>query len=605
MRTHTYHARVAALALAPLILLFVALGITHLGRPERAAPLSLVLRLAARHDIASAVIDADGTVHVVTREKVAVVTHKEAGQVITPLLMAADAQVSVNGDGGVNLGSLLGIGFTLALVGVMLYALRSQGAGAGGRMRAASAATGAEQSVTTLVTFNDVAGVDEAKAELAEVVEFLASPERFKRIGARIPKGVLLSGPPGTGKTLLARAVAGEAAVPFFSISGSAFVEMYVGVGAARVRDLFAKARKAAPAIVFIDELDAVGGKRSSGVRQGNDEREHTLNQLLVEMDGFKGDSGIVVIAATNRPDMLDGALLRPGRFDRRVVMNAPDRAGRKAVLELHSARVRMDGSVDLDALAGGTSGMSPADLANVLNEAALLAAREHREEVAHRDMDAALLRVLAGPELKSRVMAPALKRVIAYHEVGHALVMKVLPHCDPVSKVQAIARGNALGITVSAPKEDQYLLTKSALLQRMVGIMGGRAAEELFFDEVTTGAQQDIQQANAIARRMVTEFGMSLLGHICVGEGDMISPDLAAGGDETTRALVEDAYAHARRIVGERRAALAAIADHLYEVETIDGDELDVWLRDYPAVETLDPGEARTGEAEGIASAA
>jgi len=605
MRTHTYHARVAALALAPLILLFVALGITHLGRPERAAPLSLVLRLAARHDIASAVIDADGTVHVVTREKVAVVTHKEAGQVITPLLMAGDAQVSVNGDGGVNLGSLLGIGFTLALVGVMLYALRSQGAGAGGRMRAASAATGAEQSVTTLVTFNDVAGVDEAKAELAEVVEFLASPERFKRIGARIPKGVLLSGPPGTGKTLLARAVAGEAAVPFFSISGSAFVEMYVGVGAARVRDLFAKARKAAPAIVFIDELDAVGGKRSSGVRQGNDEREHTLNQLLVEMDGFKGDSGIVVIAATNRPDMLDGALLRPGRFDRRVVMNAPDRAGRKAVLELHSARVRMDGSVDLDALAGGTSGMSPADLANVLNEAALLAAREHREEVAHRDMDAALLRVLAGPELKSRVMAPALKWVIAYHEVGHALVMKVLPHCDPVSKVQAIARGNALGITVSAPKEDQYLLTKSALLQRMVGIMGGRAAEELFFDEVTTGAQQDIQQANAIARRMVTEFGMSLLGHIYVGEGDMISPDLAARVDETTRALVEDAYAHARRIVGERRTALAAIADHLYEVETIDGDELDVWLRDYPAVETLDPGEARTGEAEGIAAAA
>jgi len=388
---------------------------------------------------------------------------------------------------------------------------------------------------------------------LAEVVEFLAAPERFRRIGARIPRGVLLSGPPGTGKTLLARAVAGEAGVPFFSISGSAFVEMYVGVGAARVRDLFTKARKAAPAIVFIDELDAVGGKRSSGARTGNDEREHTLNQLLVEMDGFVGDSGVVVIAATNRPDMLDAALLRPGRFDRRVTMSTPDRVGRAAVLALHTARVCMEDDVDLDRLAGQTSGMAPADLANVVNEAALLAARERREQVAMRDLEAALLRVLAGPELKSRVLAPAIKRVIAYHEVGHALVMKLLPHCDPVAKVQAIARGQALGITVSMPAEDQYLLTRSALLERMVGIMGGRAAEELFFDEVTTGAQQDIQQANAIARRMVMEFGMSDLGHICVSEGDMVSPDLAARIDATVRGLVEAAYTRARALVTAR----------------------------------------------------
>jgi cell division protease FtsH len=282
---------------------------------------------------------------------------------------------------------------------------------------------------------------------------------------------------------------------------------------------------------------------------------------------------------------MLDQALLRPGRFDRRVTMNTPDRAGRKAVLDLHGSRVALDQSVDLDRIAGQTSGMSPADLANVLNEAALLAARERRERVVTADLDTALLRVLAGPELKSRVMPPALKRVIAYHEVGHALVMKLLPHCDPVAKVQAIARGNALGITVSMPKEDQYLMTKSALLDRMVGIMGGRAAEALFFDEVTTGAQQDIAQANAIARRMVTEFGMSPLGHICVGEGDVIGSDLAAKVDEATGALVEEAYARAQAIVTARREALAAIAEYLYEVESMDGDELDTWLEQYPPI--------------------
>ena len=583
---------VALLIAAPIVFVLIMFGITHSGPAQQEAPLSSVLRLAAGHAISSALIDADGTVHVALRNGRMLVTHKEPGQVVTPALMAGGAQVSVNGDAPLGLGTLLGGALTVLLVGVVLYSIRSSGAGAGTRMRVASVSGASEQSAVVAVTFNDVAGVDEAKGELAEVVEFLAAPERFRRIGARIPRGVLLSGPPGTGKTLLARAVAGEAGVPFFSISGSAFVEMYVGVGAARVRDLFTKARKAAPAIVFIDELDAVGGKRSSGARGGNDEREHTLNQLLVEMDGFAGDSGVVVIAATNRPDMLDAALLRPGRFDRRVTMSTPDRVGRAAVLALHTARVCMEEDVDLDRLAGQTSGMAPADLANVVNEAALLAARERREQVATRDLEAALLRVLAGPELKSRVMAPAIKRVIAYHEVGHALVMKLLPHCDPVAKVQAIARGQALGITVSMPAEDQYLLTKSALLERMVGIMGGRAAEELFFHEVTTGAQQDIQQANAIARRMVMEFGMSDLGHICVGEGDMVSPDLAARIDATVRGLVEAAYTRARALVTARQAALAAIADHLYEVETMDGYELDAWLARYPAatVEELMP---------------
>jgi cell division protease FtsH len=364
---------------------------------------------------------------------------------------------------------------------------------------------------------------------------------------------------------------------------------VYVGIGAARVRDLFTRARAAAPSVVFIDELDAVGGKRSSGPRGGNDEREHTLNQLLVEMDGFAGDSRVVVLAATNRPDMLDTALLRPGRFDRRVTVQLPDRAGRLAVLALHARQVRLAPDTDLDRLADHTSGMSPADLANVINEAALLAVRDQRAAVDQHDLEAAVLRLLAGPELKSRVLPQALKRVIAYHEVGHALVMKLLRHCDPVSKVQAIARGQALGVTVSRPSEDQYLLTRSALLDRLVGTMGGRAAETVFFGEITTGAQQDIQQANAIARRMVAEFGMSALGHICVVEGDMISPELAASIDEATHTLVESAYAQALDIVTERRAAVAAIAEHLCEVETMEGEELDHWIAAYPSA---DPAE-------------
>ncbi len=584
MWTHGNRGRILLAIIGPIFLGFLFLGFLTRSSPQAPVALSLVLRMASHHEIASATIDSDGTVRALTRSGLTLVTHKEPGEVITPQLMAGNAQVYVVPDPAFSVSTLFGAAITLLMVAVLLFSLRS--VSSGGRMRTATVGSTAEQAHSTNVTFNDVAGVDEAKGELAEIVEFLSSPERFKKIGARIPRGVLLSGPPGTGKTLLARAVAGEAGVPFFSISGSAFVEMYVGVGAARVRDLFAKARKAAPAIVFIDELDAVGSKRTSSHRGGNDEREHTLNQLLVEMDGFKGDSGVVVLAATNRPDMLDAALMRPGRFDRRVTMNPPDRAGRKAVLELHASRVRLDPTADLDGLSGQTSGMSPADLANVINEAALLAARDRREAVTTDDLDTALLRVLAGPELRSRIIPPQLKRVIAYHEVGHALVMKLLPNCDPVAKVQAIARGNALGITVSMPKEDHYLLTRGALIDRMTGIMGGRAVEELFFDEVTTGAQQDIQQANAIARRMVTEFGMSPLGHISVGEGDIIGTELAARIDEATGTLVEEAYQRARTIVNARREAVAAIAEYLCRVETMDGSELDSWLVAYPADE-------------------
>jgi cell division protease FtsH len=535
--------------------------------------------LAAHHHIRQAVIDDGGAVTVVTTNGLRLVSQKEAGQVLSPVLIADGAEVIVrhNGPDFISLDSIIGLLLPLLLGLGAFIALRQAQRGQG--FRAAKVTAPAESSHRSTVTFADLAGVDECKVEMAEIVEFLSSPQRFTQIGARVPKGILLSGPPGTGKTLLAKAIAGEADVPFFSMSGSAFVEIYVGIGAARVRDLFAQARRVAPAIIFIDELDAVGGKRSTGSRGGNDEREQTLNQLLIEMDGFKGDTGVVVIAATNRPDMLDDALTRPGRFDRRITLGMPDRRGRLAVLALHARRVRMAASVGLERLAGRTAGMSPADLANVINEAALLAARERRPEVHEADLDAALLRVVAGPAMTSRLLTPALKRVVAYHEVGHALVMKMLPHCDPVTKVQAIPRGNALGITITTPSDDQYLLTMSALQDRMAGLMGGRAAEELVFGEVTTGAQQDIVQANGIARRMVMEFGMSELGHISINEHTGVSPDLAARIDEATRALVEDAYQRARTVLTQRRSVLAAIADHLIEVETIEGEELDAFV--------------------------
>jgi cell division protease FtsH len=366
-------------------------------------------------------------------------------------------------------------------------------------------------------------------------------------------------------------------------MSGSAFVEIYVGVGAARVRNLFSRARTMAPAIIFIDELDAVGGQRTPEARGGNGEREHTLNQLLLEMDGFAGDSGLVVIGATNRPDMLDAALTRPGRFDRRISVSVPDRQGRREVLGLHTRKVRLAASVSLDRLAGQTSGMAPADLANVVNEAALLAARARRSEVHAEDLEAALLRVIAGPAMTSRLLTPPLKRLAAYHEVGHALVMTVLPHGDPVTTVQIIPRGNALGVTMSVPREDQYLTTAAALQDRMAGLMGGRAAELLVFGEASTGAQQDIVQANAIARRMVMEFGMSTLGPICVNEQTGISPELAAQIDEATRALVLEACERALDVLAPRRPALAALAEHLIEVETIDGTVLDEYLAVHP----------------------
>ena len=432
------------------------------------------------------------------------------------------------------------------------------------------------------VTFSQVVGVDEAKHELEEVVEFLKAPSNFGKLGARMPRGILLVGPPGTGKTLLSRAVAGEAKVPYFSLSGSDFVEMFVGVGAARVRDLFRHAKKNSPCLVFLDEIDALGRKRGGAQIRTNEEREQTLNQLLVEMDGFNTDSAVVVIAATNRPDVLDPALLRSGRFDRRVAIDAPDLNGRRAILSLYAAQKPLAENIDLDVVARQTPGFTGADLANLLNEAAILAARNKKVTIGRQELDEASLRVMAGPEKRSRMITPEEKSIIAYHEVGHALVMKSIAKSDPVHKVSVVSRGQALGVTIQLPLKDRYLTSKSELMSRMAAAMGGRAAEEIIFGDVTTGAKQDIEQATSVARQMVCEFGMSeRLGLVTLhrrGEGDSLffSELTAADVDAEVKALTDAAYRHAYDICQTRRSTLVRIAEHLQVVETIDGDELD-----------------------------
>jgi cell division protease FtsH len=439
----------------------------------------------------------------------------------------------------------------------------------------------------TKVTFNDVAGCDEAKYELQEVVEFLKNPERYQALGAKIPKGVLLVGPPGTGKTLLARAVAGEAKVPFFSISGSEFVEMFVGVGAARVRDLFEQAKKNAPCIVFIDELDAIGRQR--GVRMGvaNDEREQTLNQLLVGLDGFEANVGVVVLAATNRPEILDRALLRPGRFDRQVVVDAPDLEGRDAILKLHARGKPLATEVNLRKIAQETPGFSGADLANVINEAALLAARHHGSTISSEDLEDAVEKVVAGPERKSRRLSPQDKRCVAYHEVGHALVGAYSKHPDLLRKISIVPRGRAaLGYTFQFPEGDQYLMTYAELIDKIEGLLGGRAAEEIVFGEITTGAENDLEHATALARQMVCVYGMGKsvgLVHCAqpmdpllavAGDGAMqrdCSEETAREIDEEVKTILDDAYAKAKQILQQHRGTLDLVADELLKRETID----------------------------------
>ena len=440
------------------------------------------------------------------------------------------------------------------------------------------------------VTFLDVAGVEEAKEELREVVEFLREPQKFIQLGARIPKGVLLVGPPGTGKTLMAKAVSGEAGVPFFSISGSEFVEMFVGVGASRVRDLFDQAKRHSPCIVFVDEIDAVGRQRGAGLGGSHDEREQTLNQMLVEMDGFDTDTNVIIMAATNRPDILDPALLRPGRFDRRVVLDRPDVRGREAILKVHVKGKPLEPDIDLTTLARATPGFVGADLENLVNEAAILAARRNRKSISQPEFEEAIERVSAGPERKSRLINPDEKKIIAYHEAGHAVVMNSLPEHDPVQKITIIARGMAGGYTIALPSEDRTMMPRKKLVADMVGLLGGRAAEELVFDDITSGAGNDIERVTQIARQMVTRLGMSAeMGPMVYGQKEELiflgreiseqrdySEAVAEQIDREVRRLVSEAHDRAKAILSEHRDKLDAVAQKLLEVETLTKDEFE-----------------------------
>ncbi len=484
---------------------------------------------------------------------------------------------------------------TLVLVGIMVFfvwwMLRQSQSGNNQAMSFGRSRARLVAADKPSVTFMDVAGVDEAKQELGEIVEFLKYPDKFTAVGARIPKGVLLVGPPGTGKTLLSKAVAGEAGVPFFSISGSEFVEMFVGVGASRVRDLFDQAKKNSPCIVFVDEIDAVGRQRGAGLGGGHDEREQTLNQLLVEMDGFETATHVIVIAATNRPDVLDPALLRPGRFDRHVMLDRPDIRGRRAILEVHSRNKPLDPAVDLEVLAKQTPGFSGADLSNLINEAAILAARQNRKLVSMPHLEEAIARVIAGPERKSRMISEKEKATIAYHEMGHALVGMTLEHTDPVHKISIVSRGMALGWTLSLPTEDRYLVSKAELLDQLAQMLGGRCAEDLILGEanITTGASDDIRKATDLARKMVTEWGMSdklgprtfgerqemvFLGRD-LGEQRNYSEDIASEIDQEVHHLVETAFLRAKEVLRRRETVLRVLATRLTEVETMEGAEM------------------------------
>jgi cell division protease FtsH len=505
------------------------------------------------------------------------------------LLDENEVETDIHGSGSSGLLSLL----TLVLPFVLFFGfwifLMNQMQGGGSRVMNFGKSKAKRMSVDApKITFRDVAGVDEAVQELEEIKEFLENPKKFQALGARIPKGVLLYGPPGTGKTLLARAVAGEAGVPFFSISGSDFVEMFVGVGASRVRDLFEQAKQNSPCIIFMDEIDAVGRHRGAGMGGGHDEREQTLNQLLVEMDGFEMKDNIILIAATNRPDILDPALLRPGRFDRQVVVDRPDRKGRKKILEVHTRGKPLGREIDLDTLAGQTPGFTGADLANLINEAALLTARSGSREITMLELEEGIMRVIAGPEKKTRVMSEKERLVTAYHEVGHAIVGQLLEHTDPVHKISIISRGQALGYTISLPTEDKFLTTRAELTDTMAMTLGGRAAEEIVFGEITTGASNDLEKVTETAKQMVMRFGMSerlgprvfghdrgqpFLGREFSSEPDY-SDEIAREIDDEIRRIVESAHQTAKSLLSERRDELERISKLLLERETIDAKQ-------------------------------
>ena len=478
----------------------------------------------------------------------------------------------------------------VVLIFLFIFTQQSQGGGGRGVMNFGKSKAKMATPESQTVTFSDVAGADEEKAELEEIVDFLKAPSKYVQMGARIPKGVLLVGPPGTGKTLLARAIAGEAGVPFFSISGSDFVEMFVGVGASRVRSLFEDAKKNAPCIVFIDEIDAVGRQRGAGLGGGHDEREQTLNQLLVEMDGFGVNEGIIMIAATNRPDILDPALLRPGRFDRQIIVGAPDVKGRKEILQVHTKKKPLEESVDLEVLAKRTPGFSGADLENLTNEAALLAVRKDKKQIGMNEMEEAITRVIAGPEKKSRVITEKDKKLTAYHEAGHAVVMRLLPNCDPVHEISIIPRGMAGGYTMNLPTEDRSYTSKAKLKDEMVGLLGGRVAEKLILGDISTGAKNDIDRASNIARSMVMEYGMSeKIGTISYGSGhdevflgrDLgkarnFSEELGAKIDDEIKRFIDEAYSKANSLLKENIDKLHAVAQALIEKEKLEGKEFE-----------------------------
>jgi cell division protease FtsH len=532
-------------------------------------------------------------------------------------LQQHNVDTEIKDKGGSSLLSLLTYILPFLLFFAFWIFLMNQMQGGGSRVMSFGKSRAKRMSVDApKITFRDVAGVDEAVQELHEIKEFLENPKKFQALGARIPKGVLLYGPPGTGKTLLARAVAGEAGVPFFSISGSDFVEMFVGVGASRVRDLFEQAKQNSPCIIFMDEIDAVGRHRGAGMGGGHDEREQTLNQLLVEMDGFEMKDNIILIAATNRPDILDPALLRPGRFDRQVVVDRPDRKGRKHILEVHTRGKPLAQNIDLDTLAGQTPGFTGADLANLINEAALLTARSSKREITMLELEEGIMRVIAGPEKKSRVMSEKERLITAYHELGHAIVGHLLPNSDPVHKVSIISRGQALGYTISLPTEDKFLTTRAELNDTMAMTLGGRAAEEIVFGEITTGASNDLEKVTETAKQMVMRFGMSerlgprvfghdrsqpFLGREFSAEPDY-SDEVAREIDDEVRRIVEDAHQTSKDILSEHREQLDTLSKILLERETIEADEFIALLEGKPEDEVFtDEEEAKPPEAPAV----
>ena len=566
------------------------------GSPQNSAAYSTFLEQVDNGEVSQVVIE-DRNINVVTTDGHTYSTYAPNDPNLVQELKDKNVVINVKQPEETPLAMSVFISWfpMLLLIGVWIFFARQMQGGGGKAMSfGRSRARMQDQNQVGKVTFADVAGVDEAKEELAEVVEFLSNPRKFTRLGGRIPKGVLLVGPPGTGKTLLARAVAGEAGVPFFSISGSDFVEMFVGVGASRVRDLFAQGKKNAPCLIFIDEIDAVGRQRGAGLGGGHDEREQTLNQLLVEMDGFESNEGVILIAATNRPDVLDPALLRPGRFDRQVVVSTPDLRGRERILEVHTRRTPLAKDVNLTVLAKGTPGFSGADLENLVNEAALQAAKLNKDRLNMSDFEYAKDKVLMGKERRSLILSDEEKKITAYHEGGHALAAKLLPGTDPVHKVSIIPRGRAMGVTMQLPDEDRHGYSRDFLRNNLVVLLGGRVAEEIIMGDITTGAGNDIERASKMARKMVCEWGMSeKIGPQTVGEHEeevflgrewghtrSVSDDMARLVDSEVKALIDEARERCRTLLTEHIDMLHAIANALLERETISGEDIDILMK-------------------------